>query len=127
MDRTDIRIIIGKNIRHRRLLAGFSLKALGKELGITYQQMQKYETGANGINCEKLIELAALFQCTVDDLCKDAIEITDYNPESPWNPYRVHTLISHFNRMRSHAARNKICGIVRLVADSLAHENQETL
>jgi len=127
MDRTDIRIIIGKNIRYRRLIAGLSLKALGKQLGITYQQMQKYETGANGINCEKLIELAALFHCSVDDLCKDAVEDTAHAPENPWNPYRVHTLISHFNRIRSHTARNKVCGIVRLVADSLAHDNQETL
>jgi transcriptional regulator with XRE-family HTH domain len=41
MERTDIRMIIGRNIRHRRVLAGLSQKALANHLGINFQQMQK--------------------------------------------------------------------------------------
>lgn len=127
MERTDIRLIIGKNMRHRRLLAGLSQQAVGNHLGITLQQIQKYENGANSISCDKLIELAALFRCTVEDLCRDAVEDVAHTPEHPWNPYCVHTLISHFNRIRSHALRNKVCGIVRTVADIASGEAQETL
>ena len=127
MERTDIRIIIGRNIRHRRMLAGLSQKALGKHLGITFQQVQKYEAGANGISCEKLMELATLFHCSIDDLCNSAVEETSLDPENPWNPYRVHTLISHFNRIRSRAVRNQVCGMVRMVADVASGKSEETL
>jgi transcriptional regulator with XRE-family HTH domain len=127
MDRTDIRIIIGKNIRHRRLLAGLTQNALGKHIGVAAQQLQKYENGTNGINCDKLIELAQVFRCSVDDLCNGAVEVLKHDPKNPWNPYRVHTLISHFNRIRSHAIRDKVCNIVHTMADIVSRDAEETL
>jgi len=127
MDRIDIRIIIGRNIRHRRLLSGLTQKAVGNHLGITFQQLQKYESGSNSISCDKLMELAALFRCSVNDLCSDAVEDTAHDPKNPWNPYRVHTLISHFNRIRSHAVRNKVCSMVHMIADIASSDTKETL
>ena len=126
MERTDILIIIGKNIRHRRVLAGLTQKALGYHLKLVPQQVQKYESGENSISCDKLVELAVLFHCSVNDLCKDAVDIADA-PDHPWNSYRVQTLISHFNRIRSHSLRNKVCGMVRNFADAASGEMPETL
>ena len=127
MEQNEIRIIIGRNIRHRRQLAGLSQAAVGHHLGITFQQVQKYENGTNGLNCDKLIELATLFCCTVNDLCAEAVGELPQVPEHPWNPYRVQALISHFNRIRSHKLRNQACGIVRILADISTGKEKETL
>lgn len=128
MERTGINLIIGRNIKHHRLMQGLSQKAVGNHLGITFQQMQKYENGINAINCEKLIQLAELFRCSVNDLCKDATDDTSaHDPAHPWNPYKVHALISHFNRIRSHKLRNQACGIVKIIADIASENAKETL
>lgn len=127
MEQNEIRIIIGRNIRHRRQLAGLSQAAVGHHLGITFQQVQKYENGTNGINCDKLIELAALFCCTVNDLCSEAVGDLPQVPEYPWNPYKVHNLLSSFNRIRSHGVRNRVCGMVRTIADLASGEGKKTL
>jgi len=128
MERAVINTIIGRNIKHYRLLQGLSQKAVGNHLGITFQQMQKYENGINAINCEKLIQLTELFRCSVNDLCRDAVDDTAmHNPEHPWNPYKVHALISHFNRIRSRKLRNQACGIMRILADISCGKEKEML
>jgi len=53
-----IDIHVGKMIRARRLAIGVSQMALAQALGITFQQIQKYEKGANRISASKLFEAA---------------------------------------------------------------------
>lgn len=49
---------IGRRIRMRRLAIGMSQTTLGEKLGITFQQIQKYEKGVNRIGSGRLEELA---------------------------------------------------------------------
>ncbi|WP_375677236.1 helix-turn-helix domain-containing protein, partial [Bartonella sp. AP88XZML] len=42
-------ISIGKKIRHRRISMGLSQKELGSYLGVSFQQIQKYEKGSNRV------------------------------------------------------------------------------
>lgn len=51
-------ITIGKQIRFRRNLLGITQNTLAKELGISFQQVQKYESGQNKINAVKLYHIA---------------------------------------------------------------------
>ncbi len=128
MERTDINTTIGRNIKYRRLLRGLPQKAVGNHLGITAQQIQKYEAGVNALSSEKLLQLADLFDCSVNDLYGDAIDHTaTYALVHPWNPHKVHTLVSHFNRIRSHTVRHKVCGMVRMIADIVSGETKEML
>jgi len=53
-----IDIAVGKRVRLRRLQLSMSQSELGEQLGIAFQQVQKYETGANRISCSKLTEIA---------------------------------------------------------------------
>jgi len=50
--------LIGKNIRHYRLLRGWSLAALGQAVGVTFQQIQKYEGGINRVAASTLFRIA---------------------------------------------------------------------
>ncbi|MFM2041568.1 MAG: hypothetical protein RLY86_144 [Pseudomonadota bacterium] len=49
---------VGSRIRLRRTLLGLSLDVLSGSLGLTYQQLQKYERGANRISASRLFQLA---------------------------------------------------------------------
>ena len=49
---------VGARLRMRRLLAGFSQTKLGEALDVTFQQIQKYEKGANRIGASRLQQLA---------------------------------------------------------------------
>ncbi len=51
-------ISIGKRIRHRRISMGLSQKELGSHLGVSFQQIQKYEKGLNRVSAGCLLEIA---------------------------------------------------------------------
>lgn len=68
-DRTPHRVDlhVGARIRARRKLMGVSQEALAGHLGLTFQQVQKYERGANRVSASKLWEIARALQCSLDD------------------------------------------------------------
>src|SRR3954471_25011680 len=49
---------VGKRIRMRRLMSGMSQATLGGKLGVTFQQVQKYENGSNRIGASRLYHIA---------------------------------------------------------------------
>jgi transcriptional regulator with XRE-family HTH domain len=56
---------VGARIRMRRKLLGVSQERLADELGLTFQQVQKYERGANRISASKLFEIARFLEAPV--------------------------------------------------------------
>jgi len=67
-----IDIHVGTRLRLRRTLMGLSQEKLGEAVGITFQQLQKYERGANRISASRLFNLAQVLDVPVgfffDDL-----------------------------------------------------------
>jgi len=49
---------VGSRVRMRRILLGFSQEKLGAALGLTFQQVQKYEKGTNRISASRLQEIS---------------------------------------------------------------------
>ncbi|MFC0284517.1 helix-turn-helix domain-containing protein [Camelimonas abortus] len=56
--RNPIDQYVGSRVRMRRMLAGISQEKLGEALGVTFQQIQKYEKGANRIGASRLHQIA---------------------------------------------------------------------
>lgn len=56
---------VGKRVRHRRWLVGITQQQLAEKVGIKFQQIQKYETGANRISASRLWDIAAVLGCPV--------------------------------------------------------------
>lgn len=54
-------IIVGQNIRRLRIEAGMSQSTLGAYIGVTYQQVQKYEDGTDRIAASRLWKCAEAF------------------------------------------------------------------
>lgn len=49
---------VGQRVRERRVLMGMSQQKLGSDLGITFQQVQKYEKGTNRVGASRLFDLS---------------------------------------------------------------------
>lgn len=64
----EIDTLIGKRLREVRNMRGMSQEALGDALGITFQQIQKYENGTNRMAASRLHEAAKALEVTVGDL-----------------------------------------------------------
>jgi transcriptional regulator with XRE-family HTH domain len=60
-----IDIHVGKRLRLRRTLLGMSQERLGELLGLTFQQVQKYERGVNRIGSSRLFELGQILDVPV--------------------------------------------------------------
>lgn len=55
---TAVDVHVGARVRHRRILLGLSQGQLAEGLGLTFQQVQKYEKGANRIGAGRLYDVA---------------------------------------------------------------------
>jgi transcriptional regulator with XRE-family HTH domain len=56
---------VGARVRMRRMMLGMSQEKLGDALGLTFQQVQKYEKGANRIGASRLQQIAHILQVSV--------------------------------------------------------------
>src|SRR6478752_2242410 len=65
MVKQDIDSHVGKRLRLRRTMMGLSQEAIAKAVGITFQQVQKYEKGANAMNANRLFEFAQFMHVPV--------------------------------------------------------------
>jgi len=73
-----IDVHVGNRVRMRRMLIGMSQEKLGERLGLTFQQIQKYEKGANRISASRLFQMAQILGVPVqfffEDLPQQAVE-----------------------------------------------------
>jgi transcriptional regulator with XRE-family HTH domain len=67
-----IDIHVGSRVRLRRMMLGMSQEKLGEALGITFQQIQKYEKGTNRIGASRLQHIASVLTVPVSFFFEDA-------------------------------------------------------
>src|SRR5690349_4709820 len=60
--------MVGAKVRVFRLNRGISQTALAEQLGVSFQQVQKYEKGANRIGANRLSQIAAALEISIADL-----------------------------------------------------------
>lgn len=66
-----IDVHVGSRVRMRRTLLGMSQEKLGNALGLTFQQIQKYERGANRIGSSRLFKLSRILDVPVSFFFED--------------------------------------------------------
>ena len=70
-------IHVGQRVRVQRQALGFSQDRLGKELGLTFQQVQKYERGMNRVSASRLFELGEVLHVTTDFFFEGLVQAAD--------------------------------------------------
>jgi transcriptional regulator with XRE-family HTH domain len=113
---------VGLRIRMRRKEIGVSQERLAEALGITFQQVQKYERGANRVSASKLWEIATALRTPVgyfyeglnagEPSARDAAQAQDFMLSSDGIE-----LMSAFPRILEPAVRRKLVELVCAVAD----------
>jgi transcriptional regulator with XRE-family HTH domain len=82
---TDIDLHLGKRLRRRRRLLGLTQQQLALAVGIRFQQIQKYECGANRISAARLFQLAKALETPInyfyDGLSDEKTEVAAVNNE----------------------------------------------
>src|SRR6478736_6989693 len=63
---------VGSRVRMRRIMLGMSQEKLGEALGLTFQQVQKYEKGTNRVGASRLQQIADILQVPVSFLFEGA-------------------------------------------------------
>ncbi|QEE08127.1 helix-turn-helix transcriptional regulator [Bartonella kosoyi] len=100
-------ISIGKRIRHRRMSMRLSQKELGNSLGVSFQQIQKYEKGLNRVSAGRLLEIANLLEVPMSFFYADIIAkkednlIKEYPSHDDQEIYseKEHTLLKTFREL----------------------------
>lgn len=120
-------IHVGARVRLRRTLLGMSQERLGEALGLTFQQVQKYERGANRIGASRLFDLARALQVPVgfffDDL-PDAVAdgetpIAAVHGDDPMQRRETIELVRAFYRIANPTARRRLFELTRSIADAI--------
>ncbi len=70
-------IHVGQRIRQRRWLVGMTQQALASKVGIKFQQIQKYETGANRVSASRIWEISKVLDVPVTYFFDDFSEGSD--------------------------------------------------
>ena len=93
-----IDVYVGSRVRMRRSVLGMSQERLAAELGVTFQQVQKYEHGSNRIGASRLWDFAQVLGVDVDffykDIDKNAIE---NSPRKITNTYTLSDNVQFFD------------------------------
>ena len=65
-------VYVGSRVRMRRKMLGLSQEKLGEKLGITFQQIQKYEKGTNRVGASRLQNISSILNVPVSFFFEDA-------------------------------------------------------
>jgi transcriptional regulator with XRE-family HTH domain len=117
-------IALGAAVRIRRRSLGISQEALAEQCGVSFQQIQKYENGANRISFSRLVQIARALQCRVVDLmdvldAPDGGSVGDLDILSRMRTPGALELLSAFERL-SPETRSSLLGLVRTLAAEAA-------
>ncbi len=125
---------VGSRVRSRRVLLGLSQEKLADGLGITFQQVQKYERGTNRISASRLYKTAGLLDVPVayffeglgnsegSSVSKDAptgrIGVTGEFPEDLMSRKETLNLLRYYYSINDANLRQRFADLLRGVANS---------
>ena len=109
-------VLVGQNMRIGRLQIGLSQAELGSRIGITFQQIQKYEKGANRIGASRLHQIADVLRVPIPALFDGArTAALDQSQQSPRyllaKPLALR-LLQAFGQIKDEATRLAVLQII---------------
>lgn len=109
---------VGERIRERRTLLGLTQEQLAATLHISYQQIQKYETGANRVSAGRLFEIAKELDCDVAQFFEGLEQNADQSPQAHGGRNRsTIELVRNFTKISDPVVRNAVMNLVRSLTD----------
>jgi transcriptional regulator with XRE-family HTH domain len=126
---------LGQRLRARRLETGLSQERLAELLGLTFQQVQKYEKGVNRMAASRLLEIAnaldvpigffyeGLSASTPDGVAEDGADAVVFDTLATPDGLQLITLFSSIKNPR---VRRRVVELVRALAEEAAAVEQDS-
>jgi transcriptional regulator with XRE-family HTH domain len=117
-------VLVGRRIRTQRLVCNMSQSELGKRLGITFQQIQKYERGVNRVGAGRLQNIAKILGMPVSVFFGEDDATLEASPEAKeailkfLNTARAVKLVKDFARIEDPALQQSIVSLVEKIANN---------
>jgi len=114
-------IQIGQSIRAHRLIVGMSQSDLARKLGVSFQQVQKYEKGANRVGAGRLPQIAEIFDIPIGALF-DANAETSPRKSTGTAPVKLIPdrntlkLLTAFGGIEHRKIRHSLVGLIDAIA-----------
>ena len=123
-ERSTVDAFIGARVRQRRSELGISQSKLGEQLGITFQQVQKYENGKNRISASSLYRISRILGVDISyfvegygngdgDALKDTADVC-YSIQNR----EVASLVRNFSSISEPELKKRISSLVKAVSSS---------
>jgi transcriptional regulator with XRE-family HTH domain len=118
---------VGANIRKLRTLQGISQEKMAEKLGITFQQVQKYENGSNRVGSSRLYNISQILRTSVGNLFEGvegrsthlkAAEETEGFEEDIFSKRETITLIRNYYSIEDEDVRKKLQDMIKSFADN---------
>ncbi|WP_106796045.1 helix-turn-helix transcriptional regulator [Rhizobium sp. H4] len=113
-------IIVGRNIRQLRALRRVSQLELGDALGLTFQQIQKYEKGTNRVSASKLHQIAVFLDVEISVLFEGA-DMPQFASRIELSP-DAYALALSYDKLNSPAGKEAVKTILTLISSGQAAE-----
>ncbi len=108
---------VGERIRERRTMMGLTQEHLAKALDISYQQVQKYETGANRVSAGRLYEIAKRLEVDVAYFFENIEPSTASIPLEHGGKNRsTIELVRNYSEIDEPAVRSAVSGLIKSLA-----------
>jgi len=107
---------IGERIKKRRKELKISQEELAEMLGVTYQQVQRYENGKNRLNVENIQSVADALNVPVSYFFEAEKTSTATEKSVPYLPPDEIKLLRHFRKIKNSSSKNTVIQVARLAA-----------
>ena len=97
---------VGSRVRLRRMLLGMSQERLGESMGLTFQQVQKYEKGVNRVGASRLFQISKILDVPVQFFFEEAPQLDGNTPTGLAEP-ESETFILEFLNSREGLELNR--------------------
>lgn len=121
-----IDIHVGQRVRARRKMLGLSQTQLGQELGVTFQQVQKYERGTNRIGSSRLFRMSTTLDVPVAYFFEGAetkmpgyTSANEVMGEGVFEREETQELVDAYYRIADPRIRKKVLGLARLLSSGV--------
>lgn len=134
MSHHPIDVHVGSKLRERRNLLRISQEKLGRDLGLTFQQIQKYEKGANRVGASRLYEISQLLSVPTAYFFEDIPEehqngnsgVAEQNASymsQSIDKKESQQLIRAFYSIRDEETRKRVMELIKTIGDHEFHIN----
>ncbi len=130
VQKANIDVEIGKKIKELRLIRGMSQSDLGRRIGITFQQIQKYEKGTNRVLVSRLCDLAEALSVDIpyfftvisedkaEGLSEGGVKFNYESDGSDAESKEILGLVREYQKIKSKKLRGAVYSLIKSLSSS---------